>query len=136
MDLLAAAEAEVVERHRFFVHWFTGRAEPAQMVRTARLFAPDFRIIGPDGRESDGPATLASIEERGHAGPQDFAIRIEIRDSRMVGTHSALVLYDEHQSGADRCTARRSSAIFSAAPALPEGVVWRHLHETWLPERA
>ncbi len=132
MDLLAAAEEEVVERHRFFVRWFTGSARQAEMVRTTCLFAPDFRLIGPDGSEADGPMTMNYLAGQKGVRPADFAIRIDIQDSRMIGTLSALVLYDEHQSGHGPATTRRSSAIFSAAPDMPEGVLWRHLQETWI----
>ena len=132
MDLMAAAEEEVLARHRFFVRWYTGQAAGDDLDRSARLFAPDFRIVGPDGSETDGRAVVAELMQRRGLRPPQFAIRIQIRDSHMIGAHSALVLYDEHQSGDGPTTARRSSAIFSGAADLPEGVRWRHLHETWL----
>ena len=134
MDLMAAAEAEVVARHRFFVAWFTGRAAEVEMDRTRRVFADDFRMIGPDGAVQEGAAVIAMLEAMRGKSPPDFAIRVDLRDARMIGTHSALVMYDEHQSKGGTSNARRSSAIFSLERTVPENLVWRHLHETWLPE--
>jgi hypothetical protein len=63
----------------------------------------------------------------------DFVIRVAVREARLLGD-AALIVYDEHQESAGVKTARRSSALFTADPDAPEGVVWRHLQETWLSE--
>jgi hypothetical protein len=43
------AQAEVVNRHHFFVEWFTGRAARLILRASLRAFAPDMVMIEPDG---------------------------------------------------------------------------------------
>jgi hypothetical protein len=43
----------------------------------------------------------------------------------------ALVTYLEWQKRDDVTNCRISTALFVAAPAAPNGFVWRHVHETW-----
>jgi len=52
--------------------------------------------------------------------------------ARELGEGIVLVVYDEHQVIDGQKSARRSSAVFSADPEAPEGVVWRQLQETWI----
>lgn len=131
MDLLAAARAEVIARHDFFVGWFTGQLPQAAMDASARAFAPDMQMIPPDGRMIDAAQVIAMLQAARGMRAADFSIRVEIGSARLLGA-LALVVYDEHQSLEGRHTSRRSSALFSADPDAPEGVVWRHLQETWI----
>lgn len=134
MDILAAARAEVINRHAFFVGWFTGQLPEAAMAESARAFAPDMQMIGPGGTLATAGQVIAMLQSlRGQRGP-DFAIRVEVLAARRLGD-MALIVYDEHQQVDGTKTARRASALFSADASAPEGVVWRHLQETWLPEQ-
>ena len=50
---------------------------------------------------------------------------------RAVAEDTALVTYEEWQFAGDHLLNRRTStAYFSRASAAPNGVVWRHLHES------
>ncbi|MDN5787291.1 hypothetical protein [Pseudorhodobacter sp.] len=132
MDILAAARAEVINRHAFFVGWFTGKLPESAMEDSARAFATDMQMIVPDGQMIGAAEVVTMLRSaRSKRGP-DFAIRVEMREARLLGD-AALIVYDEHQVIEGAKTARRSSALFTADPAAPEGVVWRHLQETWLP---
>ena len=64
--------------------------------------------------------------------PADFKIRVDLIAARQIGNDVALVVYDEHQVIDGEKSARRSSALFTADPDAPEGVVWRQLQETWI----
>lgn len=131
MDLIAAAQAEVINRHAFFVGWFTGKLPDAAMEDSARAFAPDMLMIVPDGAMITSDQVVAMLRgARGKRGA-DFAIKVELREARLLG-QTALIVYDEHQVIDGANTARRSSALFTADADAPEGVVWRHLQETWL----
>ncbi|MDW4499996.1 hypothetical protein R5H30_18530 [Sulfitobacter sp. D35] len=133
-DLSAAAEAEIRARHDFFVAWFTGRASKDEMQRAAQAFAPDMQRIGPEGEAQDADAVIAMI--RAAEGRIDgvFEIDIEVETVRRLSDNLILVVYIERQSIDSRTTARRSTALFSPDPDAPEGVVWRHLQETWIAQ--
>jgi hypothetical protein len=88
-------------------------------------------MIPPSGAMLTGPGVVAMLQSARGSRAQGFAIRIEVQDARKLGD-LALILYDEHQDIGGATTLRRSSALFSADASAPEGVVWRHLHETWI----
>jgi len=133
MDLLMAARAEVINRHAFFVGWFTGILQDTAMEASARAFAPDMLMVGPDGQMITADQVVAMLRNARAKRASDFVIRVAVREARLLGD-AALIVYDEHQESAGAKTARRSSALFTADPDAPEGVVWRHLQETWLSE--
>lgn len=130
--LEARAVEEVEALHRFFVAWFAGRGPDAALDEEARAFAPDFVRIGPNGQEQTAAEVVAMLRAlRGGRGP-DFAIAIERPATRHLRDDLVVVAYDERQEDIGVRTLRRSSAVFSPDPAAPRGVVWRHLHESWI----
>ncbi|MGJ8571488.1 MAG: nuclear transport factor 2 family protein [Hoeflea sp.] len=132
MDLIARAQAEVIKRHDFFVEWFTGRASEADLSASLRAFAPDMVMIEPDANTIGTKEIAAMITGARGNRPAGFEIRVEMIAARQISDDVALVVYDEHQVIDGRKSARRSSAVFSADPEAPEGVVWRQLQETWI----
>ncbi|MEM5470211.1 hypothetical protein WNZ14_00560 [Hoeflea sp. AS60] len=132
MDLIARAKAEVVNRHHFFVEWFTGRASEAELAASLRAFAPDMVMIEPDANTIGTNEILLMITNARGKRPADFEIKVELIAARQIGDDIALVIYDEHQVIDGEKSARRSSAVFSADRDAPEGVVWRQLQETWI----
>ena len=132
MSLIRDAEAEVVARHDFFVAWFTGRADESAMDTSARAFAPDMRMIAPDGGIASSAEVVAMLRRARAILRDDFEIRVKLVESRLLSPELALVTYDEHQHRNGKRTARRSTALFSPDKDAPEGVVWRFLQETWI----
>lgn len=132
MDLISRAQAEVVNRHKFFVEWFTGRADEAEMERSVSAFAPDMLMIEPDANTIGQAEVVAMLRSARGKRPADFEIRVDLIAARQIGNDVALVVYDEHQVIDGEKSARRSSALFTADPDAPEGVVWRQLQETWI----
>ena len=132
MDLIARAQAEVVNRHHFFVEWFTGRAGEAELETSLRAFAPDMVMIEPDANTIGRDEVVAMVTGARGKRPANFEIRVELISARLVGSDIVAVVYDEHQVIDGERSARRSSAVFSADPDAPEGVAWRHLQETWI----
>lgn len=130
MELLAAAQSEVIARHAFFVEWFTGRCDKSAMQASARAFAPDMQMISPDGSLLNAAQVVAMLQTAHASRAADFAIEIKVITAQTLGDF-ALILYDEHQQVGASKTRRRSSALFSTDTAAPLDVVWRHLHETW-----
>ena len=132
VDLIARAQDEVVNRHHFFVEWFTGRASEAELEASLRAFAPDMMMIEPDANTIGTDDIVAMVTNARGKRPADFEIRVELISARLIGSDIVAVVYDEHQVIDGERSARRSSAVFSADPEAPEGVVWRHLQETWI----
>jgi hypothetical protein len=137
-DLGSAALAEIDGLHRFFAEWFLGTCpnEPANFARCAEALAPAFVQIDPAGRERPRAALLESLRSaHGCYAGLAFAIGIERPQVRLVRAGLALATYNERQQFGARGSLRRSSALLAADKAAPRGVVWLHLHETWMLER-
>ena len=132
MDLIERAKTEIVKRHDFFVEWFTGRAAEADLQISIRAFAPDMVMIEPDSNTIGKEAIVGMITGARGKRPTDFEIRVDMIAASQIADNIALVVYDEHQVIDGEKSARRSSAVFSADPDAPEGVVWRQLQETWI----
>jgi len=130
------AVREIVELHRFFEHWFTGRVPGNEraFARVAGVLANDFEIVSPDGTRSDRAAILDAV--RGAHGRYDaarFRIWIERVAARRLDEQRLLATYEEWHELEGARRGRLSSAVLQRDAEAPAGLVWRHLHETWLP---
>ena len=133
--LAAATLTEIVELHRFFVTWFTGRCPKSRagFARVADALAPGFVQIDPAGRQRRrGPLLAALNAAHGSRAGEPFAIRIVRPKIQLVRRGLALATYEERQRCAGAITRRRSSALFAPAATAPGGVAWLHLQETWI----
>jgi len=132
-SLLSRASAEVVDLHRFFVDWFDKRrCDTADFSRFERVMGEDFSMVVPSGQLLDRAAVLGHVKASRGTFDGDFAISIEdIRPAWQSGDVIVLT-YVEAQQRAGQASRRRSSTIFTANSSAPNGVEWRHLHETWL----
>jgi hypothetical protein len=126
--LAEQARREVEELHAFFVALFTGKRR--DLARCSEAFAAEFSMVTPDGARHDRAQILAGLAAASVA--PGFEIRI--RDVRPIweGEGAVLLRYVEEQYRDGRTTRRLSSALFTAEPGAPCGVVWRYLQETWL----
>ncbi len=139
-DWERAGRAEIESLHEFLVGWLGGTLPRtvATFAQFTGVIAPEFIIIGPTGEATEGMVLMAGLEDGYgvHAG-KSFAIRIEnVRLLGAMGEH-ALLAYEEWQEiGGVIVNARLSSVLFERDDAAPGGILWRHLHETWLPNHA
>ncbi|SDR60144.1 hypothetical protein SAMN05444161_7328 [Rhizobiales bacterium GAS191] len=132
-SLLDCATAEIVERHEFFVRWYTDPSpDGAEFARSETAFDAEFVMVTPDG-DAHGHAQVIEFL-RGARGSADagFRIAIEAVEPLWQGEDAILVGYVEAQQRDGLSTRRRSSALFVRSEAAPQGVAWRHLQETWL----
>jgi hypothetical protein len=135
--ITARAVREARELHAFFVAWF--RADTAGSVDFARCeaaLAPDFRMIAPDGSASGRAAVIARLRALRATAPGDFAIAILEPRAVWAADDAVLLEFVEQQYRGGRETRRRSTGLFTSAPDAPNGVVWRHLQETWIDRPA
>jgi hypothetical protein len=121
--------------HEFFGDWFNDALEDteAAFARVTSVLHPDFSMVAPSGETLDRDVVLRQLRAAHASADVAAPVRIEIRSfvDRVVSDAAALVTYEEWQFVADLLQNRRTStALFIPAPAAPNGVVWRHLHET------
>lgn len=137
-DALAAdCRTEVIELHRFFTWWLRGEVPntDAAFSLVPDALGEDFVLVAPGGGTQERAALLSWL--RGAHGSRagavrDFRIWIRNYRCRRLGPDHALACYEEWQAldGAER--GRLSTAVFRRAADRPNGVVWEHVHETWI----
>ena len=125
-----AATREIKELHSVFVDLFCGRS--CDLRRCAAAFSPHFEMITPDCKNHDRVGVLLAIERA--KAPSDFNIEISHIRSLWEGQNSVLIQYVEQQYRDGKTSRRLSTAFFEAEAKAPCGVVWRHLHETWMQD--
>jgi hypothetical protein len=132
VSLAEMARKEVLALHEFFVSWFRRGGPDVDFHLCEAAFAPDFRMVMPDGVVQDRAAIVAMVRRARGALPEDFAIDISDIEPLWQERDAILLGYVEQQYRNPSITRRRSTAMFTAEPSAPRGVVWRHLQETWL----
>jgi hypothetical protein len=131
-SLQELAKREVVALHEFFVGWFRGELAESAFASCEGAFAPDFRMVTPEGAVHDRAAVVERLRAARGRFPPDFSI--EVIDPAPIWSADGAVLleYVEQQYRDRRSTRRRSTALFTSEPSAPRGVYWRHLQETWI----
>jgi len=121
---------EVIELHRFFERWLTGAIEQTQPVfaRLKGVLAEDFRMIEPSGKDLNRAELLDAFWHAHGVQAESFTIEVRRPQVLLIDKATAMVTYQEWQTGADT-TARISSALISETD---QGFQWQHVHETWL----
>lgn len=134
----AACRQEIERLHAFFVDWYTGRLDPVAFDRFETALGPGFEMVTPEGECMKRAPVVEMVHEKGDTHrPGTFDIEIQNVTPVAIETDHALVRYEEHQRTPDGRTARLSTVYFESDDDAPEGLVWRHVHETWLaPEGA
>ncbi|WP_448721230.1 DUF4440 domain-containing protein [Acanthopleuribacter pedis] len=135
-DKKAAAVREVEEFHQFFQDWFTGT-----LPRTAQAFArfsdnlaPDFELISPRGDLLARSALVNGLEQAHGKLPKTIKIWVRDVKVRSLGAGLWLATYEEWQDKGDGERGRLSTVVFREHAASPNGMLWLHVHETWLPD--
>ncbi|MEM8550877.1 MAG: hypothetical protein AAGF45_00720 [Pseudomonadota bacterium] len=131
-DLETAAIKEVIDRHDGFVTWFTGRGDNAVMEAMEAVFPPGMVLISPDASVCPYERLIPMLRDARGKRDRDFAITIDAPKIIWSAQDTVLVEYIERQVIGGEATARRSTALFTRADGTPNGVVWRHVHETWI----
>ncbi|MEM9049232.1 MAG: hypothetical protein AAGC92_10970 [Pseudomonadota bacterium] len=140
-DVAARYVAETHRLHVVLEEWLVGatpKTEAAFQPFAAAL-APELVVISPSGSQTAHADLLAEFFDIHGALAADrdiFRIWVENASAREVAPGLGLATYEEwHQRGAE-VSARLTSVLMREDPRAPGGVVWLHVHETWLPGRA
>ena len=131
-------EREAREFLTFLRDWLVGAAPRSadSFARFSSVMAGGVEVISPLGTVTEREELVSEFEALHGVLVDDadaFRIWVENFNCRWVKDDHALVTYEEwHQRGDDK-SARLSSALFRREESTPCGVVWLHVHETWLP---
>jgi hypothetical protein len=128
--LAAAAAREIEELHGVFVELFCGWSR--DFSRCAAAFSAHFEMVTPDGKNHDRAGVLLALEKA--KAPADFSIGISNIRPLWEDQKSVLIQYVEQQYRNGKTSRRLSTALFEAEAKAPCGVLWRHLHETWMQD--
>ena len=134
LELEQQCKAEIVELHQFFEDWFSASEESSiDLDRFAEVLAPDFTMVGPDGRLVEAQELLAALRE---ARGSKLGLRIWIDNVRVLHRSGdmTVALYEERQKSDGGESRRVSTAIFRNREHNPNGLEWLHVQEKWLEQ--
>jgi len=126
-------ETEIRQLHQFFQDWYRGNLADADFQRFAGVMGEDFEIILPDAAILARQRIIDAV--RGQKG-SDAQAELWIDNVRVVHQDDAFIIatYEEWQGRAGQpARGRLSTVVFRPDSDAPNGLVWLHVHETWLP---
>ena len=127
--------AEIERLHQFFIDWFNG-----VVPKTAEAFvsfssatSEDFHMVPPSG-------SLIGIDmlSKGLFDAHNQRPGVDIKVKNMRTLHEMgefyLATYEEWQleKGETEWKGRVSTVLLSQNDAAPAGLMWHHVHETWM----
>lgn len=119
---------EIVALHVEFEQWFRGDLENLNRVRA--VLADDFTFVSPQGTIVQLADLLAGLEES--RGSREIGIRIENPIVHWRTSGAILATYQEWHDHSEYQTTRQTTALFTIDDSAPGGLMWRHVHETWI----
>lgn len=133
LSLFERVTVEILDFHRFFVAWYdAATAGSTDFDRCERVFGPGFHMLPPTGKIFDRLQAIDLIRANRATFNGDFFIEIIDIVPIWQEAGAIAVTYVEKQERAGVKTSRRASALFTESSSAPNGVEWRHLHETWM----
>jgi hypothetical protein len=124
-----AIEREIIELHAVFEQWFRGEG-PTDLDRVERVLAPDFTMVRPNGSLVRRKQLMSDLAQARSSRRLD--ISVEHLEMIWQSSDSCLATYEEVHHHDEYTTRRRSTALFHRSDIAPNGVVWQHVHETWI----
>src|SRR5262245_29942975 len=131
---LAPWHAEIVGLHDFFQSWLDGTLPPteAAFARLIDATGDEFTLITPAGDVVTREPLLSQLRAA-HGSRPGWRMWTERPQLRFRHGDLTVATYEEWQQTGDTITARISTAVFRDRPGAPNGLIWLHVHETWLP---
>jgi hypothetical protein len=123
------AAAEIRRLHLGFERWFNGD-DTFDFEEIAAALSEDFTMFPPDGSAIAREALLDGLRSAFDTRP--VRIRIDHPVILWERRGATLAAYEEWQESDDHVTARRSTVLFTDHRDAPGGLLWRHVHETWI----
>jgi hypothetical protein len=123
---------DVLSTHVLIREWLSGEVmAPQHCADLLARFSPGFTMVSPGGKQLDAAGLTAFFQGAGGSRP-GLAMRISDLVLIQESAAGATVSYREFQSlpGGDS-SERLSTVVYEKTPA--GALLWRHLHETWVP---
>ncbi len=129
-------QQEIIDLHVFFEDWLGAKISktPENYARCEASLARNFCIINPSGTLSHQEPLLKALYS-GHGSKENLIITIKNPSLHYETSDSLVATYEEWQSYKDTNTARLSTVVFSKTPSAHNGLLWQHVHETWLTDK-
>ena len=136
MTLVQCAVREIHDFHSFLVAWSKGSApdDPNLLARRLAGFDPSFFAISRRAAEYAASRISRPWLRTSHGRQPSLRIEIASVEARRADGVSALLTYEESQTSDENGSTRRlATSVFLPKADAPNGAVWFHLHEVWLP---
>ena len=124
-----AVEREIIGLHAVFEQWFRGEG-PTNLDRVEQVLAPDFTMVPPNGSLVRRVQLMNDLAQA--RGSRRVGITIEHPQVLWWSSGSCLAVYEEIHHHNEYTTRRRSTALFLRTDLAPNGLIWQHVHETWV----
>ena len=132
-SLFNRARDEVVSLHEFFVAWYDrATADATDFDRFDKVMGAGMKMIPPSGDMLERDAVISYVRNNRATFHGDYAIEIADIQPAWEAGNAIVVTYIDKQERRGTKTTRRASALFVESSSAPNGVEWRHLHETWM----
>ena len=131
LDIVAR---EVRELHRFFQDWYRGELENETFQRFSGVMGKGFEIILPDASALPRQTIIDAVRSQKGSDP---VAELWIENVRLIHSEPEFVVatYEEWQGRkGQEARGRLSTVVFSRNENAPNGLVWMHVHETWIGE--
>ena len=137
MGIVDQCEREIVRLHEVFADWLRGDVPDtdASFEAFQGTLSRDFVMVVPQGRLLRYPELVRAVRDvyGNRADTEDYRIWIEDVEVQVDHEDALVATYEEWEVAGGEQQGRLSSAILTFDDAMPEGLKWCHLHETWLP---
>lgn len=127
--------AEIERLHQFFIDWFNGVVPKTEEAYTpfSSATSGDFNIVTPHGTIIP-IAALAESLYGAHNHRPGLDIKVKNMQVQQDMGEFCLATYEEWQleKGNTEWKGRTSTALLSRNDSAPAGLMWHHVHETWM----
>lgn len=134
------ARAEVERLHRFITDWVSGRCDNRDEIFDdgfGRRLAPEFSIVLAQGVTLSGGQLIGVMRHAWGVNP-DYELEVREISARALGDETALVTYQGWQRNAihterpEGC--RVASGLLRPDTERDGGLLWIHIHHSWLED--
>ena len=136
MKTLENYEREIVELHQFFEDWFNGRTKQTHenLARFTEVTAEGFMLITPQGHLLERSTIIDAIYQMHGKRMEE---RLWIENVCLCHHYGSIILaiYEEWQESGSGINSRLSTVLFRQKSTTPNGLIWLHVHETWMPQQ-
>lgn len=128
-------EKEIIRLHDFFEEWMTGTIEQSDknFSRFSDSMGDSFYIVAPSGQLTQREGLIKGLYST-YNQRSNMRIWIENVQVHHILDDTVIATYEEWQTLDNKTTARLSTVVFTYDETVANHLLWRCVHETWLPD--